>query len=97
MPSHGTHAQYVDIMAATLGEHSHLEARIMNVRREVQKDATLVLSAAVVRLTGALMLTADTLDDMFPDDPDPAMQQDLRALAQAEEVNMQSMRSLLRV
>ena len=97
MPRHNAHAQYASLVAATLGEHSHLEARIVNVRGGVQKDANLTLSAAVVRMIKVLELTADTLDEMFPNDPDPEIQTDLRRLAQAEEANMQSVRSLLRV
>ncbi len=97
MPSGGAHANYARITAITVSEHAHLEARIVNVRSGVQKDANLVLSAAVVRLMGALSLTADALDEMFPDDPDPQMQTDLRTLVQNEEANMQAMRALLRV
>ncbi len=69
----------------------------MNVRNGVQKDANMVLSMAVSRLMGALSLTADALDELFPNDPDPQMQNDLRTLVQSEEATMQSMRSLLRV
>ena len=93
----GRHSQYVSFHVAAVGEYSRLEARIMNIRREVQKDANLILSTMVARLLGALALTADSLDDLFPDDPDPEMQNDIRTLVRAEESNMQSVRSLLRV
>ena len=97
MPEHVVHSQYAEVLAATAGEFLHLEARIVNLRNGVLRDANLTLSAAVLRLTGALALTADALDELFPDDPNPEMQNDLRSLMRAEEANMQAVRSMLRV